>query len=139
VLFFYYTTTTYYITISVLLTLCFHSYMAADGSLNIAGEQLFESVVKNNANVQLVLCGHRHGLNRLSHELDDDGDGITDRIVPAILGNYQNYDKGGSGYLRIIEFDIKNNEASITAYSPYLDKYRMDALETFNFSFSFSH
>ena len=119
--------------------LCFHSYMASDGSLNAAGEKLFESVVKNNANVQLVLCGHRHGSNRLSHELDDDGDGITDRIVQAILGNYQEYDKGGAGYLRIIEFDAKNNEASITAYSPHLGNYRTDDLETFTFSFSFSH
>ena len=119
--------------------LCFHKYLDLNGSLTDSGERLFNDVIKNNQNVQLVLSGHRHGSARRTTELEDGGDGITNRrIVQAILGNYQAYEKGGSGYLRIIKFDTLSNTVSVTAYSPYLDSFRMDDQETFSFSFSFN-
>lgn len=117
--------------------LCFHSYLNVDGKLTSHGQKFFEAVVKPNANVQLVLSGHKHGVSKKSTALDDDGDSNTDRTVQAILGDYQGDKSGGAGYLRILEFDPGKQQVSVTAYSPYKDSYRDEADETFTFNMKF--
>ena len=103
--------------------LCVHSYMNLDGSLTSDGEKLYTQVVVPNANVKFVLCGHRHGVNQYVEELDNNGDGITDRKVYQLIANYQVEPMGGGGYLTILTVDTKKREISFTSYSPYLKDY----------------
>ena len=103
--------------------LCFHSYMDPDGSLSTDGEVLFEEVVKKNPNVCLVLCGHRHGVNHTSVQLDDNMDGTPDRTVYQLVADYQDELKSGGGYLVLLTFDSTKRTISVKTYSPYLDDY----------------
>lgn len=103
--------------------LCFHGYIDPDGSLTSDGESLYSQVVVPNANVKLILCGHRHGINRSAVEFDDNGDGLIDRTVYQLVANYQSEPNGGGGYLCILTFDTQKSEISVTGYSPYLKDY----------------
>ena len=103
--------------------LCVHGYMEASGELTSDGKKLYPEVVVPNANVKLVLCGHRHGVNHFTVKLDDNGDGKTDRTVYELLSNYQDETDAGSGYLSILTFDDQMREIKITSYSPYLKDY----------------
>lgn len=66
-----------------------HSYMHETGVLTTLGKGIYQKIVVPNPNVRLVLCGHHHAAGRKSTELDDNGDGQTDRTVYQILADYQ--------------------------------------------------
>lgn len=98
------------------------------------GEQLWEKLIVPNPNVQLVLCGHDNGVARLS-TFRPDG-----TLVHQVLSDYQwlhqgtrNY-AGGSGYLRLMQFDYRGHEIRVQTYSPYLKKYLTDAANQFTLS-----
>ncbi|KOP67910.1 S-layer protein [Bacillus sp. FJAT-18019] len=101
----------------------FHDYMLANGSRSGVGNRLYKEVVVPNPNVVAVLSGHYTGASLLKNELDDDGDGITDRTVYQMLADYQGHAEGGSGYLRLLHFNQDSKEIYVNTYSPYLDKY----------------
>ena len=104
--------------------LCLHDFITTEGTLSEAGKQLREQVVAKCPNVYMVLCGHRYGLYTLEDAFDDDGDGVKERTVYEIMMNYQAAGKeGGSGYLRLIQFDEQKHEIRCVNYSPYLDDY----------------
>lgn len=101
----------------------FHDYMLANGSRSGVGNRLYKEVVVPNPNVVAVLSGHYTGASLLKNELDDNGDGITDRTVYQMLADYQGHAEGGSGYLRLLHFNQDSKEIVVNTYSPYLDKY----------------
>lgn len=101
----------------------FHDYMLANGTRSGVGNKLYKEVVVPNPNVVAVLSGHYTGASLLKNELDDDGDGNTDRTVYQMLADYQGHADGGSGYLRLLHFDKESNQIYVNTYSPYLDKY----------------
>lgn len=101
----------------------FHDYMLANGSRSGVGNRLYKEVVVPNPNVVAVLSGHYTGASLLKDELDDNGDGITDRTVYQMLADYQGHAEGGSGYLRLLHFNQDSKEIYVNTYSPYLDKY----------------
>ncbi len=104
---------------AVLLT---HSYLHSDGKrLTTQGNAIYNQIVVPNPNVWLILSGHCRKPATKTQELDDDGDGITDRKVYAVMANYQDAPKGGSGYLRLINFG--RNTVCFSTYSPWLDDY----------------
>ena len=70
-----------------------------------------------------VLSGHFHDAETLVDEIDDDGDGVTDRKVYQMLADYQGGPEGGQGYLRLLKVNQNSNKISVETYSPYLDKY----------------
>lgn len=100
-----------------------HDYLDKDASLSDNGKKLFKSLVKHNTNVHLVLCGHKYTADQLKTEIDDNGDGITDRTVYQIIADYQNAEKGGDGYLRLLTVDESAKTLTVKTYSPYLNKY----------------
>ncbi len=100
-----------------------HDYMKSDGSLSSNGENIFREIVRPNANVRLVLCGHKYSAARRTTEIDDNGDGTADRTVWQLLADYQNSTKGGDGYLRLLTVDEDEKTLSVKTYSPYLDQY----------------
>ena len=110
--------------------LCVHSYFNADLSFTPDGAVLFEQVVKKNANIKLVLCGHRYNAARKMTELDDNGDGIPDRKVYQLIVNYQAEPQGGAGYLCLLAFSSAKRSIGIKTYSPYLEDYNYYASGT---------
>ncbi|ETI68492.1 metallophosphoesterase, partial [Neobacillus vireti LMG 21834] len=103
--------------------LSFHEYLLVSGNRSPIGEQLYQQIVLPNKNVIAVLCGHYHDSETLVDAIDDDGDGIPDRQVYQMLGDYQGGPEGGQGYMKLLHFDQKNNKIIVNTYSPYLDKY----------------
>ena len=99
-----------------------HSYMHETGVLTTLGKGIYQKIVVPNPNVRLVLCGHHHAAGRKSTELDDNGDGQTDRTVYQILADYQSAGQGGGGFLRLLTFDKAANRLRVRTYSPYLEK-----------------
>jgi 3',5'-cyclic AMP phosphodiesterase CpdA len=98
------------------------------------GEQLWEKLIVPNPNVRLVLCGHDNGVARLS-TFRPDG-----TLVHQVLSDYQwlyqgtsDY-KGGSGYLRLLQFDYGKQEIRVQTYSPYLRKFLTDDANQFSLS-----
>lgn len=104
---------------AVLIT---HSYLHSNPSrLTSQGNVIFENIVKPNPNVWLILCGHCRKPASRTDRLDDDNDGKADRTVYTVLSNYQDAPRGGSAYVRILDF--KKKYISFTTYSPVLDDY----------------
>ena len=101
----------------------FHEYLAVTGQRSAIGNEIYEKVVKPNENVVAVLSGHFHDAEILVDEIDDDGNGVTDRKVYQILADYQGGSEGGQGYLRLFKVNQNSNKISVETYSPYLDKY----------------
>ena len=85
-------------------------------------QQLYEEIVVPNPNVRLVLCGHHHAAGKRVSELDDDGDGRTDRTVYQLLADYKDAPKGGGGFIRLLTFDPTAKKIRVHTYSPYLDQ-----------------
>lgn len=103
--------------------LSFHEYLLVSGNRSPIGDQLYQQVVLPNKNVIAVLSGHYHDSETLVDAIDDDGDGIPDRQVYQMLGDYQGGPEGGQGYMKLLHFNQKNNKIIVNTYSPYLDKY----------------
>lgn len=124
--------------IGILLT---HSYINGKGKLTGEGKRTFKNVVKENPNLRLVLCGHKHGAAQISTELDDDGDGTVDRTVHALLSNYQGTQNGGNGYMRLLRFIPGKGLLRVNTYSPLLDDmdyYNTPGKDSFTVPFDYS-
>ncbi|WP_052352849.1 metallophosphoesterase [Neobacillus dielmonensis] len=102
----------------------FHKYLHSNGQLEPAnGKQIFDEVVVPNKNVAMVLSGHYTGSGILTSAIDDNGDKIPDRNVYQILSDYQGAADGGSGYMKLLQFNPEGNKVNVQTYSPYLDDY----------------
>ena len=100
--------------------LSLHEYMLVSNNRAPIAEKIFEKVVKPNKNVIATLSGHYHDAQLKVDELDDNGE---KRKVYQMLADYQGAAEGGLGYIRLMQFDIKNNKLHIKTYSPYLNDY----------------
>ena len=90
--------------------------------------ELFESFIRTNRNIFLVLCGHCHGQY---HQISENDWGLP---VLEVLTDYQSGLNGGDGWLRIMEFDFDAGTIDFSTYSPTLDRQRTivdDFMETF--------
>lgn len=108
--------------------LCFHTYTRvaynSDGGLmDYYGQLVQDNVVAQNPNVIAVLNGHYHGASYETTVFDDDKDGVYDRTVYQICTDYQSGFEGGSGYIKMLYFDLDNNKIYINSYSPSLDDF----------------
>ncbi len=101
----------------------FHEYLLVSGNRSPIGETIYKEVVEKNPNVIAVLSGHYHDSETLVSEIDDNGDGVADREVYQMLGDYQGGPEGGQGYMKLLHFDQDNNRIIVNTYSPYLDDY----------------
>lgn len=98
----------------------FHEYLNADGTRTDIGNEIFDKVVLKNPNVRMVMCGHNYNATRLVEDIDDNGDGVSDRTVYQLMANYQNLENGGNGYMRFLECDTEAGTIAFRTYSPYL-------------------
>lgn len=97
------------------------------------GEQIWGKLVSKYPNVLFVFSGHvlNDGTGTLVSE------GIHGNKVYQMLANYQGgvegTEKGGNGFLRLIQIDPENSTISVKTYSPYVDKYKTEADQQFTF------
>jgi hypothetical protein len=107
-----------------------HDYLVADepGGVN-DGVEVWEKLVRKHENIMFVFSGHilYDGAGRLVST------GDYGNQVYQMLANYQMKPLGGSGFLRTVELDPKQNTVSIETYSPYLDEYNTDHQHQFSF------
>lgn len=102
--------------------LALHAYMNKMGS-GSARDYLFKPVIARCPNLKLVLCGHEHGVGYRADNLDDDGDGVSERTVHQLLFNLQDYAATETGFVRMLRFDPDADTIQVETYSPYLDQY----------------
>ncbi|WP_299580048.1 metallophosphoesterase [uncultured Sunxiuqinia sp.] len=87
------------------------------------GEQLWDQLIRRHANIRFVFSGHilNGGVGNLV-SINDAGFSVY-----QFLANYQEGVKGskegGSGFLRILKLNTKNNTLRVRSYSPYTDEY----------------
>ncbi len=103
--------------------LCLHDYYTKTQTLSEDGQTLYDSVVKTNPNLYMVLCGHKYGAYCFPEQFDDDGDGTAERTVYQMLFNYQALDDGGGGFLRLMQIDEQANTLHVMTYSPLWNAY----------------
>ena len=99
------------------------AYNSDGGLMDYYGQLVQDNVVAQNPNVIAVLNGHYHGASYETTVFDDDKDGVYDRTVYQICTDYQSGFEGGSGYIKMLYFDLDNNKIYINSYSPSLDDF----------------
>jgi 3',5'-cyclic AMP phosphodiesterase CpdA len=102
-----------------------HDYNADGrlGSVNDA-EEMWTKLIANEPAIRLVLCGHMHGVARLTSPR------AAGPPVHQLLADYQTEDRGGAGFMRMLTF-MPDGMLVVWTYSPFLDRYRTDPAEQF--------
>jgi hypothetical protein len=90
--------------------------------------QAIYAALKGNANLFLMLAGHRHGEGRRT-------DVFNGNVVHTLLSDYQGRANGGDGWLRIMEFSPANNQIRVRTYSPTLNQFETDDDSQFTLSY----
>jgi hypothetical protein len=113
-----------------------HGYLQAgtSGLRPTWGQPWWDEVIKGNPQVFMVLCGDGGENGGVAHQTSFND---ANKPVLEIEADYQNFDEGGNGYLRLMEFDEANNMIHVRTYSPYLDQYLTDAGNQFDLSMNF--
>jgi hypothetical protein len=92
------------------------------------GQRIYTGL-KNNPNLDLMLCGH---VTAAEGRRSDTFNGHT---VHTLLSDYQFRTGGGNGYLRIMEFVPDQNIINVKTYSPFLNQYETDADSEFTLAY----
>jgi hypothetical protein len=114
------------------------------------GQQLWEKLIKPNPQLFMVLNGHYHdggGFFGIGTS-PDDGEyhqiSYNDAGLPVyeVLANYQDKDKGGNGWLRLLSFlpgggAGDQDRIAVETYSPYLDENQGGDRSEFSFDLQF--
>jgi hypothetical protein len=104
-----------------------HQYINPNGDYTNDGARFFEEIIVPNDNMFMVLCGHHIGAayNVRRIPLPNGGE----RVVMEVLHDYQGGPDGGSGYLRLMRFDVDELQVDQQPYSPYTDDFDYGAEE----------
>jgi hypothetical protein len=95
-----------------------HYILNTNGSWGGQGQLIYDTL-KDNPNLDLMLCGHMHGEALRTEVYNGD-------TTYVILADYQDITNGGNGWLRIMEFQPAQNRVRVLTYSPYIDQYGTD-------------
>ena len=107
------------------------------------GQLIWDELVNDHNQVFMTVNGHYFGI---THGVKQNAAGND---VIQMLVNYQNDYRGGNGWLRLVEFDEKNNKLFFRTYSPFVDemskkertyvdyKYLTDHYNQFELDFNF--
>jgi hypothetical protein len=80
------------------------------------GQAIYDGL-KGHTNLILMLCGHFVNEARRT-------DTYGGHTIHTVMANYQNWARGGDGWLRIMEFSPANNHIRMRTYSPTRDEFR---------------
>jgi len=105
-----------------------HTYgvQKLDGGVNDA-EELWNKMIAKHDNFFMTINGHvlNDGLGRMTSTTPKGND------VHQHLVNYQMKKEGGEGFMRLVEFLPDGETVQIKAYSPSIDKYKVDEQNQF--------
>jgi hypothetical protein len=90
--------------------------------------QAIYNALRGNANLFLMLSGHRHGEGRRT-------DTLNGNAVHTLISDFQERANGGDGWLRILEFSPANNQIRVRTYSPTLNRFETDADSQFTLAY----
>jgi hypothetical protein len=95
------------------------------------GEQIWQKLVVANPNVRLVMSGHMTAAGAHLTSKRPDGSKVHQMLMDfQWLNTNTPDDRGGDGYLEILEFDYTKKHIRVQTYSPYQDAFmRADASE----------
>ncbi|HRT09669.1 MAG TPA: Ig-like domain-containing protein [Candidatus Paceibacterota bacterium] len=85
--------------------------------------------LKGHTNLFLMLGGHVSGEGWRK-------DTFAGNTVHSLISDYQFYDNGGQGLLRIMTFSPSNNLVRVETYSPWLRQYEADEDSEFSFPYN---
>ena len=97
------------------------------------GEQMWDKLVSKYPNILFVFSGHvlNGGVGTLVST------GEQGNKVYQMLANFQDgvkgTNRGQTGFLRIVDIDVKKKQVKVDTYSPYLKEYKTDAKNRFSF------
>jgi hypothetical protein len=104
------------------------------------GTITWNTLVRANPQIFMVVNGHFHrgtagfdGEHHL-HSFDE-----LNLPVFEMLGDYQAWAGGGSGYLRIARYDERHGLIRVRTFTPTLGRYEMDANSRLDFPLDFNH
>lgn len=109
-----------------------HSYIDTGANRTAAAQTAWDTLIKTNDQIFMVLCGHYHGEARRT-DVNNAGNDVF-----QLLADYQDYPNGGNGYLRLLEFDEPANQIHVKSYSTTLGSYLTDADSQFDLDVNFS-
>ena len=96
-----------------------HEYLNSFGGRTATGEYIFNELVKKYSNVKFVFSGHVNGSSSKIDYLDDNLDGMNDRVVLQLLTDYQEEEQlFGATFIRNILFYKNYNNILFDIYSP---------------------
>ena len=93
-------------------------------------EQLWNSLIKCNDNIRVVLCGHVQSLYSILIDENDYG-----RTIPQIQHNIQDSDYRSDNWLMLWEFPIESDSASVYIYNTKLHQYYNNMQSLFKFRY----
>jgi len=102
-----------------------HEFGGADGNVISFNRRFRDEVLSPACNVVAVFSGHIHEQARGAFT-DQCG-----RSVPYMLSNYQHWEDGGQGFMRVIDVDPQTMTLDVTSYSPTLDRELQDSENKF--------
>lgn len=97
-----------------------HQYLTAEGGRADRAANMESQLVALCPNIRLILCGHARGISRAVFTYDDDGDGVPERTVNALMYDIQT-ELERYGYLCLLTYDPRDNSLSVDSYSPLWD------------------
>ncbi|MCB0091975.1 MAG: PKD domain-containing protein, partial [Caldilineaceae bacterium] len=104
-----------------------HEILHPSQGLRPQGQAIWDAV-KAHPNVFLMLSGHHSGENNITET------GYGGNKVNVLLSDYQGRSKGGSGWMRYMEFSGSSSTMTTHTYSPYLNQSENDSNSLFNVS-----
>ena len=107
-----------------------HALINDKGEFSRDGELLWDQVIKQHENVFLVLCGHMCSESTITRS------GGSGNVVHILLSDYQCDEKGGDGYLRVMEFIPTQSIIHVETFSPLTNKLR-DKSPSFDLPYTF--
>lgn len=106
-----------FLTLNAHITTCDNYSKEPYGLINSNdGEQLWNKLLSQYGNIQLVLAGHVVDGNGIARVADL---GVNGNLVNQVMSDYQSFVNGGNGYLRIVKFHPSLNTIEVSTYSPY--------------------
>lgn len=95
---------------------------------------IWNDLIKYHENLQIVLSGHEHDIGGDGEAYKVDYN-LAGKPVHQILADYQDYPRGGEGWLRILEFNRLEDKIYVKTYSTYLNIFDTDNTGQFSFDY----
>ena len=117
----------------ITVVLSTHEYLNSWGLRTATGEYIFNELVKKYSNIKFVFSGHINGSGSQIDYIDDNHDGINDRVVLQLLTDFQEEEQLlGATFIRNLLFYKNYNNILFDIYSPTFVDNDIEVFENHN-------